>query len=354
MCLLVAALFGASSAKASTIGDPVDVDFNYVGISVEATGLGGINDMVLAPDDALGALEMRGEYTSTTGDFVVPKVGGLTFPDLSVDLGIALDADIALTADAIGNYNSATGAMTLNPKISLNIGVDDLSQIPIPLGTGALGCEFAPLDISLSTAGVWPATGSPFAIPGSIQNGSLSGAWTVKPDVVATVGEQGTCDLIGGLLAPVGGLWLAQSNSPVSYVAASDSLKPPAAVCEEGFTGTPPNCEEIPVVTDPAKVSVKKPKGATIKRGKKGVVKVTVSNTGDENAAGVKVCGKISKKVGTTGCASLGTIAAGKSKTAKLKIKTSKKAKGKTTLKISVSSKGAGKAATKATIKIKK
>ena len=144
MCLIAVALFGASSAKASTIGDPVDVDFNYAGIDVQAS-LGGISDFVLTPDSALGNVEMRGHYTSTDGDFLVPKSGGLNFPPISVDLGVALDAEIGLEEDATGNYNSATGAMTMNPKIYLTLGVADLGALlGGSLGTGPLGLQGCP------------------------------------------------------------------------------------------------------------------------------------------------------------------------------------------------------------------
>ncbi len=291
----------------------------------------------------------------------MPAVGGLNFPSLTLDIeGVDLTGEIALTEDSTGTYNEATGAMTFNPKISLNLGVSDVGALPIPgLGTGALGCEFAPLDVDLSTSGGWPAAGNTFD-PGTFQNGAVSGAWTIKPDVVATEGLQSTCDLIGAVLEPVGGLWLAQSETPVEALPAATEGKPAPASCPEGTTGTPPNCEEV--IVDPpdpeptaAKVKIKgKVKGVTIKRGKSGTVKVKVQNTGEASANGVKVCGKISKKVAKVKCANLGTIQGGKTKTAKLKLKTTKKSKGKSTLKISVKSKGAGKASSKAKVKIKR
>ena len=356
MCLIAVALFGASSAKASTIGDPVDVDFNYAGIDVQAS-LGGLSDLVLTPDAALGNVEMRGHYTSTDGDFLVPKAGGLNFPTISVDLGVALDAEIGLEEDATGNYNAATGAMTMNPKIYLTLGVADLGALlGGSLGTGPLGCKVAPLDINLSTSGGWPAAGNAFDSSSPIQNGALAGAWTVKPNLVATVGAQATCDLIGSLLEPVGGLWLAQSTTTVSALPAATSAKPPAAVCEAGFEGTPPNCTEIPPVLKPARIAVQgKPRAVTIKRGRSGVVRVTVRNSGQKSATSVKVCGRISAKVAKAPrCVTLGTIAAGKSKTASLRLSTTKRSKGSGRLSISITSKVGGKAASSATVKIRK
>lgn len=356
MCLIAAALFGASGARASTIGDPVDVDFNYAGVAVSAS-LGEINDLVLTPEAALGNVEMRGEYTSTDGDFVVPKVGGLNFPNISVDLGVALDAQIGLEEDATGNYNAATGVMTMNPKISLTLGVDDLGALlGGSLGTGPLGCKVAPLDIDLSTGGGWPAAGNTFDAGSPIQNGALAGAWTVKPDLVATVGAQETCDLIGSLLEPVGGLWLAQSVAEVTELPAATSPKPEAAKCEQGFEGTPPNCTEIPVVLKPARVVVQgKPRAVTIKRGRGGAVRVTVRNAGQKTAAGVRVCGRISARVARSPrCVNLGNIAAGKRKTAVLRLSTSRRARGASRLAITVTSRGAGKARSSAVVRIRR
>jgi hypothetical protein len=232
-CFLVAAaLFGASSAKAggvgANVGDPVSVDFNYVGIDV-TTALGGVSDLVLTPEAALGELELRGTYTNASGAFTVPRVGGLSFPDLALDLGgVDLEAQIALTEDGTGTHNAATGAMTFNPSISLTIGVSDVAGLPIPgLGTGALRCQLAPLSVGLSTSNGWPGPGNNFDPgSGSLKNGAASGAWDVKPEIVATEGQQSTCDLIGGLLEPVGGLWLAQSETPILTLPAFTSPKP--------------------------------------------------------------------------------------------------------------------------------
>jgi hypothetical protein len=352
--LVIAALFGASNAKAATVGGPVAVDFNYVGINVDA-GIGQLNEIVLRPETGLGALELRGTYTSADGAFTVPRVGGLTFPDLALDLGVELEAQIGLTEDATGTYNSTTGAMTFNPSISLTIGVSDLSLAPPPLnsfGSGPLRCQLAPLDVNLSTSGGWPAPGNTFD-PGTFNNGAVAGAWTIKPDIVALAGAQATCDLIGGLLQPVGGLWLAQSATSVASLPTATAVKPEPAVCGDGFTGDPPNCVEIP--RRPAKVAVSgKPKSVTIKRGRSGVVKVAVKNTGELAATSVKVCGTISARFAKAPkCVSLGTINAGSTKSASLKLTAGKRAKGKTSLRIKVTSAVGGSATSVAPITVK-
>jgi hypothetical protein len=359
-CLFAFALFGASNAKAGLAGGPaggpIAVDFNYVGLDV-TTALGGARELVLTPAAALGELELRGNYNSgTSGAFTVPKTGGLNFPDVSLDIGVDLEAQLGLTEDATGTYDPATGAMTFNPSISLTIGVSDVAALPIPgLGTGPLRCELAPLAVAFSTTNGWPSPGNSFDPgPGSLKNGAVAGAWDVKPDIVAKQGLQATCDLIGSLLEPVGGLWLAQSDAVIGSLPANTSPKPSPAVCGDGFTGTPPNCVAVPKKA--AKVAIQpKPKGVTIKRGKSGSVKVTVRNQGEADATSVKVCGTISSKVAKKPkCVNLGTIAGGKAKTASIKLAISKKAKGKTSLKIKVTSTGGGSASSSATVTVKK
>ncbi len=122
--------------------------------------------------------------------------------------------------------------------------------------------------------------------------------------------------------------------------------------CPEGTTGTYPNCQKI---VDPAKLGALKvqPKKKTVKRGKKAVIKVKVRNVGGSAATGVKVCVKAPKKlVKVKKCVKVGQIAAGKTKTAKFKVKAKRK-KGKAALKFKATSKNAGKKSGKATVRIK-
>ncbi|MEX1218964.1 MAG: hypothetical protein WEB05_01070 [Solirubrobacterales bacterium] len=355
LCFVAVALFSASSAKAATVGDPVAVDFNYAGININ-TALAGINELVLTPDAGLGGLELRGTYTDADGSFTVPEDGGLTFPDLALDIGVDLEAQIGLIEDADGTYNSATGAMTFNPSIFLTIGVSDVAGLPLPgLGNGPLRCELAPLTVAFSTSGGWPAPGNTFDPgAGTLKNGAVSGAWDVKPDIIAREGSQSTCDLIGGLLEPVGGLWLAQSDTPIASMPAATAPAPPPAVCGDDFTGTPPNCVAVEPPT-PAKVGFSsRARSVTILRGRSGVVRVTVRNSGEASATSVKVCGTISARFAKAPkCVSLGTIAGGASKNASLRLTAGKRAKGKTTLRVRVTAAVGGSAALVAPITIR-
>ena len=111
-----------------------------------------------------------------------------------------------------------------------------------------------------------------------------------------------------------------------------------------------------PVQPKPAKFKLAiKPKKGTVKAGKTQTVKVTVKNNGGSDATGVKVCPKGPKKlVKGLKCKSLGKIVAGKSKVAKLKIKTKKKVKGTAKLKFKTTGKGVKTVTGKFKLKVKK
>lgn len=96
-----------------------------------------------------------------------------------------------------------------------------------------------------------------------------------------------------------------------------------------------------------SKVSVSGP--AKMKKGKKSVYKVKIINSGDASATGVKL--KVSGK-GVSAKSSAGTVAAGKSKVVKVKLKPKKPGKVKLTFK--VTSANAGGKSVKKTIKVRK
>jgi hypothetical protein len=127
-------------------------------------------------------------------------------------------------------------------------------------------------------------------------------------------------------------------------------------VCPPGTTGTPPDCVKEPEKKPKLGALQVKPKNKAIKRGKKATVTVKLKNIGDAAVTGAKVCVTAPKKlVQVKKCVSLGQIAAGKTKTAKFKVKVKKKAKKgkKAVLKFKATTSNAGKKSGKATIKTK-
>ncbi len=101
-------------------------------------------------------------------------------------------------------------------------------------------------------------------------------------------------------------------------------------------------------MTGKAKINKVKVKGSKkVKRNKKSTYKVTIKNNGAVAAKNVKV--KMTGK-GVTGKANAGSIAAGKSKTVKVKAKFKKKGKIKTNVK--VTSKNGGRRPPRRPIKV--
>ena len=360
--------FNANGAKASTVGDPVNPEFNYVGLSVTAAG-NELSEIVLEPPTA--PIALNGSYTDTNGNFTIPQDTGLNFPPVEVAIPdvATINGEIALTKDGTGNYNEATGAMDLDLSISLTLGVDDLEalgeELGFPLGEGALACKLAPLNIALSTGNGWPAAADSFDA-GTFENGSLAGAWRTKPSITAVLGDPATCGIIGGFLETVGGLWLANDQSEsITELPAATQNKPSEYACsEDGLVGTPPNCEEpeppkcdpgfegtppacTKILTDGKVGSLSITKKVTIKAGKKGKVKVKVTNTGEKSFSGKITLKSNNKQVKVQKSVSV-KIAAGSSVTKTINVSTTKKAKGKANITASIAGK---KATAKVTVK---
>jgi hypothetical protein len=338
------ALAVVPGAKAATVGDPVAVDFNHVGVSISAAILGDVNQMILKPSDGAGELELRGSYTNTSGDFTVPKNGGLTFPDIDLNFdGVIVQGSLELAENSTGNYNESTGAMTLNPKIALTLGVSDAGAISGGvLPDGPLKCKLTPINAYLSTGYQWPAPGDAFT-PGTFTEGAVAGAWTVAPGFETIEGN--SCFLLAGIINPVGGLWLGNYAVESADLPSTTATKPGVGTCPAGLLGNGTNCTAVQPRAILGSVSFAKPK-ATAKRGKTVSLIVKVRNTG--NAAGTaSVALSSSSKAVTVPKSVKVTVPAGKTGQATVRLKAGKKA-GKAT----ITAKLAGKSA-KATVTVK-
>jgi len=325
----VLALAAAPGAKAATVGDPVEVDFNHVGISISAALLGDVDQMILKPSDGLGQLELKGSYTSTSGNFTVPKNGGLTFPDIELDFdGVMIDGELDLAADSTGNYNAATGAMTLNPKIALTLGVSDAGEVSGGiLPEGPLRCKLTPINAYLSTGYGWPAAGDPFT-PGTFTEGAVSGAWTVAPGFEQLEGD--SCFLLAGIIDPVGGLWLGNYAEEAAELPAATAERPGAGTCPPGLSGNGTNCTNVQPRAILGNVSFAKTK-ATARRGKTVSLTVRVRNTGNAAGTATVALSSSNRKVASVPKSVRIRVPAGKTGTAKVRVKAGKR-KGKATI----------------------
>ena len=328
ICLAILALAAAPGAKAATAGEEFTLEFNHVGIAVSAALLGDVNQMILTPSAGLGELQMNAEYTNADGDFVVPEQGGLVFPDVNLDFdGVEIQGSLGLADDAVGNYDEATGAMTLAPKITLELGVSDAGALaPGVVPDGPLACQLNPINAYMSTGYGWPAPGDPFN-PGTFNEGALAGAWTVKPPFVQIQGT--SCALLRSIFSDVGGLWLGNYQAESATLPAFTSPKPSVGSCPAGLEGNGTNC----VTPQPRAVlgglSFASPR-ATAKRGKTVSLTVRVRNTG--NAAGTAtVALSSSSKAVTVPKTVRISVPAGATRTAVVKAKAGK-SKGKATI----------------------
>ncbi len=351
-CLMLA--ISASGAKAAQ-GDPFNAEFNYVGLNVGISlSSDPLDELVLTPetvdgdDNPVPPLKLQGQYTDNAGNFTLPKATGLVFPPLEIDIeGIKVGGAISLADDATGNYNETTGALDMNMKLSLILGADEIKDLGLPLpGDGPLKCDFQPLDVDFSTGNGWPHPGKAFEDKANLTDGAVAGAWTYKPNVNAIEGDAFLCDAIAGFLEPVGGIWMANSSTPIAEMPPATSTKPSPLPCPEGTTGSYPNCKPIPVeecaadetgtppdckkIVQQAKITkvAVAPKKKTVKAGKKLKITVKVTNKGNaaktvtvklkSNNKRVKVPKQFKVKVG-----------AGKTVAKKVTVNVTKKAKGK-------------------------
>lgn len=340
------ALAVVPGAKAATAGDPVEVEFNHVGIAISAAILGDVNQMILKPSDGLGTLEMNGEYVNNQGDFVIPEDGGLVFPPLELDFdGIVIGGELGLTADATGNYNESTGAMTINPKIFLTLGVSDAGALaPGILPPGPLRCKLSPINAYLSTGYGWPAAGDPFT-PGTFSEGAVAGAWTVKPGFEQLQGT--SCSLLAGVLSDVGGLWLGNYGAESAELPTATATKPGVGTCPTGLTGNGTNCAVPQPRAAFGSVSFAKTK-ATAKRGKTVSLIVKVRNTGNATGTATVALRSSSKVVTVPKSVTIRNIQAGGTGQATVKLKADRRKKGKATITASLAGKSG-----KATVTVK-
>lgn len=327
--LAILALAAAPGAKASTAGDEFQVQFNHVGIAVGAALLGDVNQMILKPSDGIGTLAMNAEYTNSSGDFEVPQEGGLVFPPLNLNFdGIEIGGSLGLDDDATGNYDEATGAMTLNAKISLTLGVSDAGALaPGVVPNGPLECKLSPINAYLSTGYGWPAAGDPFTA-GTFTEGALAGAWTVKPPFIQLQGT--SCALLRGIFADVGGLWLGNYAVESATLPTATASKPGVGSCPTGLEGNGTNCAKPQPRAILGGLSFASSK-ASAKRGKTVSVTVRVRNTGNAVGSATVALSSSSKAVTVPKTVIVKNIAPGATGQAVVKVKAGKK-KGSATI----------------------
>jgi hypothetical protein len=106
-------------------------------------------------------------------------------------------------------------------------------------------------------------------------------------------------------------------------------------------------------VSAKAKLTVSRVKRSSVRAGKRAVMSVPVRNRGDAPAGSVKVCASVSRKLALRPrCVKIGELRAAASTTAKIKVKSRKKARGAAPVKFKITS-DAGSASTRTKLRVK-
>jgi PKD repeat protein len=209
----------------------------------------------------------------------------------------------------------------------------------------------------------FPGPGT-YTVTATVESNSQTRTWTdtitVDPALTATAsldnrawdGASLSAAIAGGQGDLVAARWTCQDGTKVNGLkvtcdSASAGTANVTAVDGAGNTAT----ASVEISKAPPKPVAKlkivkaKVKPGKVKRGKAAKLSVTVKNTGTAGATGAKVCVKVPGKAkkglkAKPACRTIGKLAAGKTRTATIKLKTTKKAKAKVKPQVVFSAKG--------------
>ena len=297
------------------------------------------------------------------GTLAIPP-NGFRFPVMSVPNptsnppGAPVPLTLVATGPLTGTVNTGTGAMTvegpwaIDVLVGLGFTVEDEGTGPNPfyrcrvdlpglaLTTGtstpaSVGFQGTPLDLAAEGGPTVALTGT-WGIPDQ-STALYPPAGSVASAEAATRTACGSVDLVA---AGRGGIWVSAGiDEPAPY---PQCVPPQTGLWPDCKTPTPP-----PAKAALGKVTVKGSK--SVKRNKSTTWTVTVPNTGNATATGVKV--SVSGK-GVKASGKVKNIAAGGKQSAKIKAKFKKT--GKVTVTFKVTSANAGSKTAKAKVTVRK
>jgi hypothetical protein len=301
--LIATAIAAAAALIAATPAGAVIIPLQYdhVVLDTPATPNGEVVSSSTPP------LKVNADVNPGTGDFTV-QPADFDFPEYSFSTPVNGTIDIFLHDPASGKVNFATGQVSFTGTFDAKITV-----------TGVGDCTKTVGPLTLTTETQDPLPGSPFP-PGAsgpvTGNGAFGAGWeTLAP------GTGPGCGIIDSFTTGKGGIWISRGIDPKVY--------------------TNPGAPKLGL-------KAKKPKA--VKRGHKRTVKAVVSNSGDGDATKVKVCLHTQKGLRPRNrCRNVGTLAAGKSKTVRIRVKAPKHRTGRFSLKWKATASGikAARASTK-------
>ena len=333
-------VYAVDISASDTVSDPTLISApglaqGQIGVAANGDAFASINGAIVPDGDFVTGVNSKpagGEWTGI--EAVDPRIAASTWGMDTARSGQTVVGWNVFGTDP-GDYNGAVG----NRFASVASG-----PASVDFGSSNVGTAAAPKPVEIENSG-----GSPLKVSGVTVGGAAAG------DFVAGTG----CN--DQTLAPGASCSVDVTFTPgaagartAELAIRSDSIGDPALIA---LTGTGQGVTPPPG-TAKVKITKVQPKQAKVKRGKKKVFKISVKNTGDAAATGVKLCAQpnksTKKKVSVKKCVTLGQVCAGKTKTAKfaVKVKRSKKARGKAPIPVKLSSGNAGKGSTKIVVKI--
>ncbi len=297
---------------------------------------------VTIPASPDGGLNVPGTDPPTS--FGLPN--GFRFPIMVVPNPLdnsPVPVSIAATGDLTGTYDAGTGALELNGPVE--------ARVLVGLASNPLGeyCAVPLVGLTLSTTSNADFPGVPFTA-GFDGEGALTGTYNITDDATSVGGAD--CATVNQVSKGAGSIWVSNGIAEPPVCPENTTGIPPDCVpdtCPEGQVGTPPNCEDPPPAAKAkiGKVTVKGPSKA--KKGKNTTYRVSIKNTGDAAAKGVRL--RVSGR-GLKINSPVGQIGAKKTRTIRVNVRPRKT--GKVRAQFRVTSNNAGKKTVKKTVRVRR
>jgi hypothetical protein len=338
LVLAATAMLALAAGPARAADQPFKLDFDQSAIDVSLLGTVPI-DQLSGPSSIEGTIDDDGNVKIPKGNFKLPviDVSSVAQSLIGIDLPIELKGFMGIEQAATGSFDAGTGKMEIQTKAGLWITVNPQQILGLVGGSGLdlgslggltallgneLTCGFSPMDVTFTTESTSLGTGQRFTKglqgPGALtaewsQLGPFAGKTKILvfdvcslirnqlPTLLSGLGGGTGIDLggidIAGLLSGLDDLDLGPSGLTITRTV-DDSPTPAALKMRVG------------------------PQKRVVRTGKATTFRVLVANRGGSAAGGVQVCAEAPRrKVRGAGCRALGSIAAGKAKTARFRLK---------------------------------
>lgn len=350
---LGAMLFASQVGVASAAGTarPFHIDFSSGVVKVGAIDNIDLSTLAEGSTGSIDGTIQNGIVTIPADGFNVIKVG--------IDDPFPLKAFLGVDGASTGTYDAATGELNIEAKGGIWVTVDiaaaadtlgvSLDDLLAGANLGALApivtnflkepltCGFAPMDLHFSTSGGdAPGPGTPFS-DGLAGPGAISANWSQLGPFAGRTKAFGLIDvcvlakgllpgLIQSALSGATGGSLAGLDIAGLLANLDDVDLGPSGILLTSSTAAPP----APPTAAKLRTRVL-PKKKRIRAGHTTRFRVTVRNSGESDATGVRVCVRHpNKALSVKRCQTIGNIPAGGSATRTFKVRPRRNAGGRT------------------------